>query len=118
MTLTVDSDWKAALRQAGEQFKQAWKTGEYQGESIGFATPALLFDTITHTRWEIIALMQSKTAPLTLQEISQTLGRNSAAVENDIQALLQLGLLEAIEDGRVFCPFEEIKAEFTLRQVA
>jgi hypothetical protein len=49
VTLTLDNDWKMALHKAGNHFKQAWKTGEYQGEFIGFANPALL-SSICHQR--------------------------------------------------------------------
>lgn len=118
MTLTVDGDWKAALRQAGEQFKQAWKNGEYRGESIGFATPALLFDAITPVRWQILDAMEGMKTPQDLLEIARMLGRDSESVAVDVRALLDLGLLESLEDGKVFCPFDEIRAEFTLRRVA
>ena len=118
MTLTVDNDWKAALRQTGEQFKQAWKTGEYRGESLGFATPALLFDSLTPSRWKILDIMQVTKLPMGLGEIAMRTGQEFEAIEADTQALVDLGLLERLGDGKLLCPFEEIRAEFTLRRVA
>ena len=118
MTLTVDNDWKAALRQAGEQFKQAWKTGEYRGESIGFATPALLFDTLTPSRWEILDTLRMTKLPMSQPELAKMIGQNLESIEYDVHALLDLGLLESIDDGKLLCPFDEIRAEFTLKRVA
>ncbi len=118
MTLTVDNDWKAALRQAGEQFKQAWKTGEYRGESIGFATPALLFDTLTPSRWDILDTLRMTKLPMSQPELARRTGRNLESIKLDVKALLELGLLESLDDGNLHCPFDEIRAEFTLKRVA
>ncbi|MCX7110672.1 MAG: transcriptional regulator [Proteobacteria bacterium] len=118
MTLTVDGDWKTALRQAGEQFQQAWKTGEYRGESIGFTTPALLFDSLTPSRWKILDVMQETKLPMSLQELVGKTGQSFENIGMDVDALLDLGLLERLEDGKFFCPFDEIRAEFTLLRVA
>lgn len=118
MTLTVDGHWQAALRQAGEQFKQAWKSGEYQGEFIGFASPALLFAALTPARWEIIDHLQKNQAPLDFGQAAKDFGRGLPELEADIRALLELGLLERQEDGKIVCPFGEIRAEFSLKRVA
>ncbi len=118
VTLTLDNDWKTALRQAANQFKQAWKTGEYQGEFIGFANPAVLFEKMTPTRWEILGLLQSTARGIPVTDLPGMIGQETKAVEADIQALLELGLIEQIENGNLVCPFEEIRAEFALKRVA
>jgi predicted transcriptional regulator len=118
ITLTLDSDWKTALRQAGNQFKNAWKTGEYQGEYIGFANPALLFEKITPQRWELLSLLQGNQEGMPLIDLATSTGREINVIESDIQALLALGLIEMKEDGKLLCLFEEIRAEFALRRVA
>lgn len=118
ITLRLDADWKAALRQAGEQFKKAWNSGEYQGEFIGFSTPALLFDALTPRRWETLSLIQATPTPLQTAELAQRLGRESEDIQGDIQALLDLGLIERSDNGALNCPFDEIRTEFALKRAA
>lgn len=118
ITLSLDADWKAALREAGDQLKKAWKTGEYQGEFIGFATPALLFDWLTPRRWELLSAVQAAATPLEITELARRLGRGTESVHSDAQALLDLGLIEKDTDGALSCPFDEIRAQFALKRVA
>ena len=118
ITLSLDADWKTALRQAGDQFKKAWKTGEYQGELIGFATPALLFESLTPRRWELLSTIQGASNPWEITELARRLGRETKAVQLDAQVLLDLGLIERCSDGTLACPFDEIRAEFALKRVA
>ncbi len=118
MILTLDNDWKAALTHAGEHFKRAWKTGEYQGEYIGFATPALLFKALSPRRWEILDILREAGHPLGMHELANKLFQTSEETYSDIQELLNLGLLEQSVDGKLTCPFDEIRAEFTLKKVA
>jgi predicted transcriptional regulator len=118
ITLSLDADWKTSLRQAGEQFKKAWKTGEYQGEFIGFATPALLFERLTPRRWELLSAIQAAHNPMRLAELALQLGQDAAAIQADAQVLLDLGLVETDISGAFVCPFDEIRTEFALRRVA
>ena len=118
VTLTLDNDWKMALRQAGNQFKQAWKTGEYQGEFIGFANPALLFEHMTPMRWEILSLLQGVSEGISLADLARQTARETKAISMDIQELDSLGLVKQREDGKLICPFDEIRAEFALKKVA
>jgi predicted transcriptional regulator len=118
ITLSLDADWKTTLRQAGEQFKKAWRSGEYQGEFIGFATPALLFDSLTPIRWELLSAIQGTSHPLQIPELVLILGRESEAIQGDIRALLDLGLIERGSDGALDCPFDEIRTEFALKRAA
>jgi len=118
VTLTLDNDWKLALRQAGNQFKQAWKTGEYQGEFIGFANPALLFEHMTPMRWEILSLLQGASEATSLTDLTKQTARETKAIGMDIQVLESLGLVEQTEDGKLICPFDEIRADFALKRVA
>ena len=118
VTLTLDNDWKMALRQAGKQFKQAWKTGEYQGESIGFATPALLFEHMTPMRWDSLSLLQGVREGISLADLAKQTTCVTKAIGIDIQVLKNLGLVEQRDDGKWVCPFDEIRAEFALKKVA
>ena len=54
LTITLEPDWKAALR-ATAKFAKA-KT--YQGEVLNFETPAQFFGQLTERRWELVRTKQ------------------------------------------------------------
>src|SRR5690606_24301356 len=61
---------------------QAWETGEYQGEELGFASLEQLFSVFTPKRWEIIDVLQ-KIGPTSLRGLSRTLHRDVKRVHQD-----------------------------------
>jgi hypothetical protein len=54
LTITLQADWKAALRAAGELAQQT----SYQGETLNFQTPAAFFSRLTERRWDIVNALQ------------------------------------------------------------
>ena len=56
LTITLEPDWKAALR-ATAKFAKA-KT--YQGEVLNFETPAHFFGQLTERRWELVRTAQGR----------------------------------------------------------
>ncbi len=111
-TVTLD------VRAPGESmqdFARAWKTQDAQESArISFATPELLWRVLTAKRWEILKALCGA-EPISIREAARRVGRDVKAVHGDITALLNAGVLDRVEDGRVVFPFDAVKIEFLLQ---
>jgi predicted transcriptional regulator len=96
-------------RRALDAFK-----GKRQRARISFATPELLWKVLTAKRWELLKRMAGQ-EPMRLREIARRLHRDVKAVHGDVHALLDAGLLNKTEDGRIVFPFDAVRVDFTLR---
>ena len=107
VTLGVDLEQTAATR-----FAAAMK-GEAQGSFITFASAALLFQTLTEPRWQILRAMTGA-GPQSLQEVAQRVGRDVETVQDDMRALLDTGVLERTTDYALVFPYDAVHVDFTL----
>ena len=87
--------------------------GQPQGEFISFDTPALLFKVLTQKRWELLSVMTGA-GPITLREAARRVDRDVKAVHGDVHALLNVGILQKTEDGRIVFPFDAVHVNFML----
>jgi len=95
-------------------FVRVWKTGKAERSArISFATPELLWKVLTAKRWELLKAMCGA-GPIAIREAARRVERDVKAVHSDITALLNAGVLDRVEDGRVIFPFEAVKVEFLL----
>jgi predicted transcriptional regulator len=95
-------------------FVRVWKTGKAEKSArISFATPELLWKVLTAKRWELLKAMCGA-GPMSIREAARRVERDVKAVHSDITALLNAGVLDRVEDGRVIFPFEAVKVEFLL----
>ncbi len=108
---------KDAARNLLSGFRNAWKSGTYQGEHFEFASPAALFRAISPKRWELIEALQA-TGAMGVRELARHLKRDVRRVHDDAKALLQTGLIEKTPDGKLIVPFAEIHADFVLKSAA
>jgi predicted transcriptional regulator len=88
--------------------------GEPQGEFISFETPALLFKVLTQKRWELLAMLTGA-GPVTLREAARRVERDVKAVHGDVRALLDAGILQKTEEGRIVFPFDAVHVNFMLK---
>ena len=56
LTITLQADWKSAIRSVGITPQQ----DSYQGETLNFQTPGAFFSRLTERRWVIIKTLQQK----------------------------------------------------------
>jgi predicted transcriptional regulator len=95
-------------------FTLAWKTGKPQKSArISFATPELLWRVLTAKRWELLKVLCGA-GPVSIREAARRVGRDVKAVHGDVTALLNAGILDRTDDGRIVFPFEAVKVEFLL----
>jgi predicted transcriptional regulator len=101
-------------KKAIADFTRVWKTGKGEKAArISFATPELLWKVLTAKRWQLLKAMCG-TGPLSIREVARRVGRDVKAVHTDVTALLNAGVLDRVEDGRVIFPFDSVKVEFLL----
>jgi predicted transcriptional regulator len=107
VTLTVSS------REAVTDRALAAFRGEPQGGVISFASPELLWQTLSRKRWELLKAMTGR-GPMTIRALSRELGRDVKGVHGDVHILLDAGVLDRTEEGRILFPYDSIHVDFEL----
>jgi predicted transcriptional regulator len=111
LTITLQPDWRAALRQAG---KKAQAT-RYQGETLNFETPGAFFGRLTERRWALVTALLGQ-GTLAVRELARRVGRDVKRVHEDVQVLAELGLVERGEAGGVLCPYADVHIDMHVQQ--
>ena len=110
----VTLDVRAPSESMGD-FVRVWKTGKREKSArISFATPELLWKVLTAKRWELLKVLCGA-GPISIREAARRVGRDVKAVHRDVSALLNTGVLDRSEDGRIIFPFDAVKVEFLLQ---
>ena len=110
LTITLQPDWKGALRAAAKASSR--KT--YQGEVLNFESPAQFFSQLTDKRWELVRLAQGK-GSLSIRQLARLAGRDVRRVHEDVLVLARLGLLERTQEAGVVCPFTSMHIDMYLK---
>jgi predicted transcriptional regulator len=113
LTITLQPDWRAALRQAGRRASAR----SYQGEVLNFESPGAFFGRLTERRWALVRALQGQ-GEISLRELARRVERDVKRVHEDVQELLELGLVERGEGGGVVCPFSTVHIDMKLRAAA
>jgi predicted transcriptional regulator len=103
----------SARQETNRRFLRAFER-EAQGSLISFDSPALLFKVLTGKRWELLNMMTGA-GPMTIREAARRLGRDVKAVHGDVHALLNTGILQKTDNGRIEFPFDAVHVDFTLK---
>lgn len=106
----------ASLEDARHRTAAAFR-GEKTGEFISFSSVELLWRVLTAKRWEILQAMTGQ-GELSIRETARRVGRDVKAVHADITALLDAGLIDRTESGRVLFPYDAVRVDFTLTTAA
>jgi predicted transcriptional regulator len=109
LTITMQSDWRAALRASG----QSAKASTYQGEVLNFESPGQFFGQLSEKRWAIVRACQGA-GELSVRELARAVGRDVKRVHEDVMTLVELGLLERTESAGVICPFASMHIDMYL----
>jgi predicted transcriptional regulator len=114
LTILIEPDDRVAEERMRENFIRAFETGEYQGESRSFATLSQLFALFTANRWQAMEKLQ-EIGPSSLRGLARALGRDVKRVHEDVDRLIEEGLIERTDDKKIYVPFEEIRFEASLK---
>jgi predicted transcriptional regulator len=109
LTITLQPDWRAALRGVGARAKAA----SYQGERLNFESPGAFFSRLSEKRWALVHALQGQ-GDMAIRELARRVGRDVKRVHEDVQVLVELGLLERTDSGGVMCPFAEVHIDMHL----
>jgi predicted transcriptional regulator len=88
--------------------------GERQGARVSFASVDLLWKVLTPKRWAVLKALAGQDG-VTIREAARRVGRDVKAVHGDIHALLDAGLLDRADDGRILFGYDAVKVDFTLQ---
>jgi predicted transcriptional regulator len=103
----------ATLNEVKRRARDALK-GRRQGARISFASPELLFRVMTGKRWELIRALTGA-GPLTIRGLARRVRRDVKGVHGDVHALLNAGILQKTDDGRIEFPYDAIRVDVMLR---
>jgi predicted transcriptional regulator len=103
----------SSLDETMERARHAFR-GEGQGNFITFSSPELMWKTLTAKRWELIKSMAGA-GPMSIREAARRVKRDVKSIHGDVQVLLDAGVLDRTEDGRVVLPYDEIHVDFVVR---
>ena len=82
-------------------------------EQLLFADMPTLLKTLTSERWRLIEQLKRE-GPLSINAVAQQLERNYKNVHGDVKRLMEIGLIERLDDGRIRIPFSSIVAELKM----
>ncbi|MFP3604682.1 transcriptional regulator [Paraburkholderia sp. SIMBA_053] len=80
---------------------------------ITFLSSEQLFKTLTPIRWQIIQEMTGA-GPMSIRELARRLDRDVNRVDEDVDALLNTGVLDREESGEIVFPYDKVHVNFTL----
>lgn len=103
----------ASLDDVKRRARQAFSRARL-GTHISFVSPEVLFRLITAKRWELIRSMAGA-EPMTIRAAARIVGRDVKAVHRDVHALLDAGILQKADKGRIVFPFDAIHVDLVLR---
>ena len=110
LTITLQPDWKGALR----AMDKVANADTYQGEVLNFESPGHFFGQLTEKRWEIVRAAQGK-GELSVRELARAVGRDVKRVHEDVVILAELGLLERTDGGGLVCPYSSMHIDMYLK---
>ena len=108
LTLAVSS-----REETNRRFLQAFE-GKPQGNLLTFESPSLLFTLLTAERWELLKMMTGAGA-ITVREATKKVEKGIRVVQNDVEALLQAGILQKNGSDGLEFPFDAVHVDFMLK---
>jgi predicted transcriptional regulator len=117
--IQIRSDSEVLLADIFARAAEAARTGIPSDPvaTFTFSSPAQLFSVISPKRWELIEHLQ-QVGPSSIRALARSLGRDVKRVHEDIVTLLDWGIVDRTDSGKVEVPFDVIHADFDLGAVA
>jgi len=106
----------ATVDAVNERARAAFR-GEPQGCRISFATAELMWKTLAPPRWNIVETMTGA-GPMSIREVARRVGRDVKAVHGDVKKLIDNGVLDRTQDGKVVFPYDAVHVDFTITKAA
>lgn len=95
-------------------FVRAGKSGKAEKSArISFESPELLWKVLTAKRLDLLKALCGA-GPVSIREAARRAGRDVKAVHGEVTALLNAGVIDRTDDGRIVFPYDAVKVEFVL----
>ncbi len=88
-----------------------------QESLVAFETAEMLLGVLTANRWRLLRVLRA-TGPASIRGLARTLGRDYRGVHADVATLLDVGLVEKADNGRIHVPWSRITAEMNVEDAA
>src|ERR1700735_2828022 len=111
LIIGVSPDTPVALKEMGDRFVQAWKTGRSDEDVLQFESPSALFRALSPKRWELLRRLKIGGAS-SARGLARDLDRDVKRVHEDVTTLTQYGLVARTAEGKYFIPYDVIRADF------
>src|SRR5262245_11198137 len=99
-------------------FREAWTSGTADKSAhVGFASWELMHKVLSPKRLEIVRVMTGA-GPIGIREIARRVGRDFKGVHSDVRLLLDAGVIDKDERGRVVFPYDRIHVDFEIPAAA
>lgn len=85
--------------------------------SVSFTSVEQFFSELTVGRWAVLNRLRAL-GPTSIRALAKALGRDYRGVHSDVTRLLQVGLIEKNEAGKILVPWSKITAEVSLDNAA
>ena len=102
-----------SIDEVKDRFVRAF-SGEEQGTCISFQSSEAFWKTLTVKRWQLLKVLTGA-GSVTIREAARPVQRDAKAVHRDVHALLNAGLLDKTEDGKIVFPYDAIHVDFMVK---
>ena len=106
------------LDSALADFSAAWKAGEGDASPrIGFESWELMHKVLSPKRLEILRAMAGA-GPLSIRELARRVGRDFKGVHSDATLLVETGVVDKDDSGKLVFPYDRIHVDFEIPAAA
>jgi predicted transcriptional regulator len=106
------------LDSALADFAGVWKFGKGDAAAhIGFETWELMHKALSPKRLEIVSVMTGA-GPLSIREIARRVGRDFKGVHTDTTLLVEAGVIDKDNKGKLIFPYDRIHVDFEIPAAA
>jgi predicted transcriptional regulator len=84
-----------------------------EAATVSFESMELLLKVLTPNRWTLLRSLR-KQGPCSIRSLSHLLKRDYRGVHADVVTLLDAGLIERSDDGKIAVPWSRITAEMAV----
>jgi predicted transcriptional regulator len=91
--------------------------GEPQTNRYSFRSEERLLSTLSPNRWAIVKALTGS-EPLGVRELARRVGRDVKGVHTDAKLLVQCGLIDKTDDGKLHLPYDEVRVELVCQAAA
>ncbi len=114
--IEIRADQHAVLDDILIKAKRAFDTGQPSDPlaTFTFSSASQLFSVFTATRFTLIEKLQ-QIGPSSMRGLARNLERDIRRVHDDVTVLLEWGIIEKNEAGKIFVPYDLIHAAFDIK---